>query len=210
MAPTKFTLTGAWDQLRDALDPSKYSVKEKNAIRIATTQNAMYVAGQIKRSIGKSWTKNAALTILLKRSTKMLFDYGELLKAITYKVIDWKSVFVGVLKQAKGRDGKPLINVTVALHEGASIVVTERMRVMFRYLWLVTQGRMREEKLTGRAKEIYERIRGTRVIKPLSPSTTAIKIPSRPFIRNVFESRDVKEFVKSNWARAVSAALVTK
>lgn len=199
-----------WDQLRDAIDPSKYTVREKNMIRVATTQNAMYVAGQIKRSIGKLGTRNAPLTILLKRSTKTLFDYGELLKAITHKVISWKTAFVGVLKQSKGRDGKSLTNVVVAIHEGVNITVTPKMRAMFWYLWLVTQGKMKESKLDGRAKQIYERIRGRRVIKPLSPSTTAIRIPSRPFIRKVFESRDVKAFVKSNWSRAVSAALVTK
>lgn len=208
MAVTDFELTGAWDQFRASLDPAKFRARERSAIRVANEVNGMYVAGQVKRAIRSGgWSQNAPLTTLIKGSTKPLSDHGQLMQAITHKVVDWKTVFVGVSKQAKTKSGRPLANVALALHEGISIIVTRRMRSMFWYLWLATTGRMKEEKLRGRAREIYDRVGRKRIIKPLSPATTAIRIPGRPFLRKVFDDKSVQIVVKRNWARAVDQAM---
>lgn len=174
---------------------------------MATEQNGVYVRSMIKRSIRKSWTKNALLTSRIKGSTKTLFDFGDLHGAITYKVVDWDTVFVGVLKQAKSKSGEKLANITEAIHDGATINVTPRMRAMFWYLYMVSIGKMPESKLTGRARIIWERWQGKTVFKPLRTATTQIRIPKRPFMRKVFESKAVQAWVKRNWTSAVGRGL---
>lgn len=207
MAKTAFTMVGQWDKLRVSLDPGMFQSRERAAIRQATKQNGAYVRMMIKKSIHKSWTQNALFTRRIKGSSKTLFDFGDLHGAITYKVINWDSVFVGVMKQAKAKSGAKLANVTEAIHDGATINVTPKMRSMFWYLYMVSIGKMPESKLTGRAKSIWERWRGKTIIKPLRASTTTIRIPKRPFMRKVFESRTVKSWVKQNWVRAIDRAL---
>jgi hypothetical protein len=208
MPMTNFTFVGRWDQFSDSVNPAKFGARERAAMRKATELNGMYVAGQIKRSIRKSWTRNAALTRTIKGSTKTLVDMGTMFKAVTYQVINYSTVFAGITKQAKSSTGGPLVNVVEMIHEGGTINVTTKMRAMFWYLWMVSSGRMDQSKLTGRAMEIWERIGGKRrIIKPLNPSTTVIRIPSRPFIRKVFENRNTRAAVKRNWSAAVAKAV---
>lgn len=208
MADFDLILTGDWPKYTQAIDPRKFKSRIKPQVRAATEQNAMFVRLMVRKSIRKSWVKNAPLTVLIKKSQKTLVDYGELFQAITYKMIDWDSAFVGVLKQAKSKAGSNLANVAYTIHEGATITVTNRMRILFIYLAMATQGKIAESALRGRAKAIYERVQQRRIIKPLHPGTTAIRIPKRPFISKVFENRLVRSQVKKRWIEAIDKALV--
>ncbi len=201
-------MVGRWDKLRTSLNPGLFQTKERAQIRMASHQNGALVRSMIKRSIHKSWTKNALFTRRIKSSSKTLFDHGDLHGAITYQVTTWRSVFVGVMKQAKSPSGQSMANIAQVVHDGVTINVTNRMRSMFWYLYMVSSGRMSEAKLTGRAQAIWQRWRGKTVIKPLSAATTTIRIPGRPFMRKVFEKPSVLLAVKRNWEMAVSRALV--
>lgn len=204
-----FVKTHGWGQFRRSIDPKKFNARQRAFILRATTMNAMDVRSSMKRKIRSGVEPgNADLTALIKGSTKALADQGDLFQMCTIKVIDWKTAFVGWLKQARSSAGTPMVNVVATLHEGATIRVTRKMRAMFWYLWLVSQGRMDSSKLTGRAQEIWDRIGGKkRVIKPLNESTSAIRIPGRPFIREVFDDTTVKARIINRWVRAIDSAL---
>jgi hypothetical protein len=129
-------------------------------------------------------------------------DKGDLWQAITSKQRRWDRVFVGLLQT------DALFNIGRALHEGATIPVTKKMRAMFFYLWLASQQAQghrtgRPVRLTGRAAELFDRFKDW---KPLRDTTTAIKIPPRPFIAEALND-DAKQKMKLNWANAVQAAI---
>jgi len=73
-------------------------------------------------------------------------------------------------------------NIAAILHEGASIKVTPKMRG-----WFVGQ--------TGKG------------VKPLNPGTKEIRIPGRPFIKEVIELPAVITAVQLNYRNGVQAAL---
>jgi hypothetical protein len=207
----RFYLSGKWDQLRVAFDPAKFAARGRALVRIATEQNGMFVAGRMKRLIRQGgFEPNAALTTVIKRSTKPLFDHGQLIQAITHQTVNYSTVFVGVLKSSRSKRGEPLVNIIPGLHDGTTITITRKMRSLFWFLWLVTSGKMKEEKLRGRAREIYERIGNKRIIKPLSPASTAIRIPGRPFMKQAFEDPKTILLVRRQWVRAISRAMTGK
>jgi len=189
-----------WKKLQAALDPKKFTAKLKKNVGKATSINGELVKAAIQRGIQRGRKpKGAALTILIKKSRKPLVDKGELFGAITAQQSDWKTVFVGVLRNA------PEFSIAETLHEGANIPVTPAMRALFTMLWWVSQGKMAPEKLTGRAKELWEKAPG--IWLPLKASTGIIHIPSRPFIRLAFANNKLKKAVKQNWNNAVAASL---
>lgn len=211
VSKTGFKLTGKWDELGTKLDPKRFDIKMKEELRRATELNSKITEREVRKKIGKSsqagWDPLSNLTMDIKRSKGMLFDKGELFKAITSKVVSYKSAFIGVLRTAKGKGGQQLANVALVLHEGASIKVTQKMRRMFWALWAARVGIIDPANLVGRAREIWERTRGKAEIYKLSGQTTAIRIPSRPFIREVFENKDLLVKLKNNWEKAVDTAL---
>ena len=177
----------------------------------ATDINAKLTEREIKKRIGKpsqpGWGPLAGLTKDIKRSTGMLFDKGELFKSITKKLVNYKTVFVGVLMTAKKKDGGKLANIALVLHEGATIKVTQKMRRLFWALWAARIGILDPANLVGRARELWDRTRGRTKFYKLSDNTTAIRIPGRPFFRDVFEDKAFLMTLKKNWEEGVSAAL---
>lgn len=177
----------------------------------ATELNAKLTEREVKKRIGKpsqpGWEPLSDLTKDIKRSSGMLFDKGELFKSITNKLINYKTAFIGVLRTAKRKDGGSMANIALVLHEGATIKVTQKMRRLFWVLWAARVGIVDAANLVGRAREIWERTRGKSKIYKLSDNTTAIRIPGRPFFRDVFEDKAYLMTLKKNWEEAVSAAL---
>lgn len=157
---------------------------------------------------------NAALTIALKGSTKPLVDRGQLFQSITSQRVDRARYFVGVLKTNNR------YNIAAAIHEGASIPVTDKMRGLFFSLWLATKdpktkardkaGRFRATvKMKSKRAEELKRIAIRRkvVIFPLKASTTVIRVPRRPFIEQTFRDRAIVEKLRTHWQRAISNAM---
>lgn len=145
----------------------------------------------------------AGLTLSIKSpKTKPLVDRGDLWQAVTSKVIDWSTVFVGVL-QSNG-----VYNIAKALHDGVSITVTQRMRNLFFLLWLTSFGKRDPALLADRAAEIWARVSRTKqLILPIADTTSTIVIPSRPFIRRTFEQEGMAVMARQLWEQGLQDAM---
>ena len=208
----KLDLTGDWGKLGQVLDKKKWqSLLERNINR-ATLANALLVRKEIRRRIkGKSYSPNAKLTILLKGSTTPLVDESLMWQAVTTVLVDAYTAFVGVRRTAR-TNGQGLADVAAIVHEGTEMRVTPAMRGLFFILSLATRSAQPKKPpvLTGRAKELYEKLGGRGRIYPLSPTTTKIRIPGRPFIKVVVEDRAIKARCIINWQKAVEASFKTR
>jgi len=194
-------LKGDWKKLEKVLDPKIMTPVIEKWVTKASQFNGIVGVKQIKDYIKSSkYRANRPLTIAIKNSSKPLIgvdDGAQLYNSITYEV-DKMSVFVGVLKTDQ------FYNIAYFLHEGGVIEVTEKMRLMFRILWLASLGHISPSELTGRAAELFEEM--PRDWKPLKMSTTAIVIPSRPFVKKAFRSKKFYEQLQKNWEKALEFA----
>lgn len=217
-----------WKNLRAALKPGAFTKRLQEEVARATEFNAMLVSREMREAIKSGVDPaNAALTAAIKGSDKPLIDKGALWKAITSKKLTWQTGFAGLLRGRRGADGE-LINVGAVLHEGASMRVTEAMRGLF--LALANASRSGDaSKLTGRALELWERTKSAKgpagrdakgrftrgtvsagFWKPLAPETTAIVIPSRPWIEIAMKTPGLRAKLKRNWEAAVQRAITPR
>ena len=119
---------------------------------------------------------------------------NDMIRSLTFEVErHGREAIVGLNRQTHWNGGK--VNVAKIQHYGtnpsdpdaaAVIKVTEKMRALF-YRWA------REFEKEG--------------FKPLSPKTQYIVIPSRPFIADVIEDKNVQERLKKRWEEAIQKAL---
>lgn len=220
MAKTELKLNVGWVRMAKVLSPAARTTV-KLAGNEALGQVAFLAEKLVRQELTNARTeKNADLTIALKGSTKPLVDKGRLFQAITSKRVAPGVFFVGVLKRrvVEGKsEGTSLdiVNIAEAIHDGISIPVTNRMRGLFRALWWATRRhylrgeRMAISKLKSKRAQYLAR-RAYRLgneIFPLKPGTTSIRIPSRPFVRNVFESAAAKAQMRAMFSRKMRAAL---
>lgn len=89
---------------------------------------------------GEAFEPLSQFTIRNKGSTKALIDHGDLVNAITFKVIPAQmAVFVGVLRTATSKradTGEQYLANIARIHElGAIVPVTPKMRAYFRARW---------------------------------------------------------------------------
>lgn len=202
MPAGEITLGSGWEQFARLLRPGRFMQSVQKHVGLASKKMAPKLAKVMRRRIRQgTLTKNAAITVAIKRSSKPLVDYADLFKAITARAMSWDLVFAGVLRTAAS------YNIAVTLHEGYAIPVSSKMRGLF--LVLAQASRARAEghalpQLTGRAAELFARYQDW---QPLSPSTRAIKIPSRPFARETAEDPAVQQMVVRDWSAALQKAL---
>lgn len=191
----KVELTGG-QKFAKMLMPETFKRHMKNHIPRATGQNAAFAAKKMRQLIqAANFKPNAALTIMIKGSSKPLVDHGDLFGAITHKKIDDYTGWVGLERN------NPAAKLAELLHDGGVIPVTPAMRGMFFFLWKASNGDMSPSKLTGRAAELFAR--QPTGWYPLSENTTAIVIPGRPFVKQTIEDEALKEQMTKNWTRAV-------
>jgi hypothetical protein len=204
MAGSRIKLTTGWKKLSKMIDPKKFIAAGPTIMRKANGVAGLYAVRAIRQEIKNgAYAPNAPLTIAIKGSSKPLVDTGNLFKAITHKMVDDYTVWVGVLFTSGS------YNLSVALHEGATIKVTEKMRNLFELLFRASKGKLSPSKLTGRAAEIWERAR-TKEFFPLRKSTSQIVIPPRPFMRRAIESSDLQLRVQGIWFEAIAKAMGVK
>jgi len=194
----KVQLTGDWSKAKGILGDS---TSLKAAINYAVMQEAQQVRRQIVKGItsqapgGKQFAPLAATTLALRKAkgfkgSKALLVTGGLRNSVTVKQTATGRVFVGVLRNARGKDGKSLVNIAQVHEFGATIVikVTPRMRRML-------MANLAKSKL-GKTKESGGRGPGGRFKKwkfkasgggQLSKGILVIKIPARPFIGPVID-----------------------
>lgn len=201
MTTTGFKKTGDWKRLLRMLDPNVFRPILEKHVGPAVGRAGHLVQGRVRKAIKEGMTPpNAALTILIKKTSKPLVAGGDLIQSVTVDQQTWNSCFVGVLRTDKN------FNVARIVHNGATVVVTDRMRAMFELLWLVGQGRMNPGKLRGRAAELWAQAPGS-FWRPLKDTTKAIVIPPRPFLRQVFEHLGTKSLVGKIFAAALRDAV---
>jgi hypothetical protein len=189
-----------WKKFKKAIDPKELDKAMKRRMVQANKRIGKMAEAKMRKVISKGgFAPNAALTIAIKKSTLPLVDKGHtLFQAITSVAVDDHRVFVGVLKT------DDVYNIAFALHEGANIQVTRKMRAMFYYLWQASEGKIAPSALTGSAAELWER---NKTWMPLKASTRVIVIPSRPFIKKTFEDGVLKRKAQDVWAQAVKNAI---
>jgi len=201
MPKTAFKMNGGFKKMFIALDPGKVDKVTKKHIRRANALNGAIMEAEIRKVIeqGRGMTGNRALTVAIKGENKALTGpNSDLFRAVTSQAMDDLNTFVGVLKT----DGA--FNIAETIHEGREIGVSTEMRGLFFVLWQVSIGKMSQSKLQGRAAELFGQFEGPWY--PLKASTTAIVIPSRPFIAEAFKATGVRMKIQNNWRLAIAAA----
>lgn len=202
------TLTGKWKKLRHTIDPVRFNNALLSNIEKATRWLALFVKKEIRRRISaKMYSPNATLTVIMKNSSMALVDGSELYNSIVEQIISPTSAFVGVNRKVRTKSGEPLADIAQMLHEGFTIKVTQRMRNMFIVLAQATAHTRSPSTLTGRAKELFDLIKGRGKIHPLKATTNQIVIPARPFLKVVFEDPAVLKKCKQVWENAIDASL---
>jgi hypothetical protein len=197
----KFVLDDGWKRWERAITPSIFSRELRKNLKVATKRNGLVAVRTIRKVIRSgSFQDNAPLTVMIKSSSKPLVDRGSgLFQAITHKMVDDVTVFAGVLMTS----GE--YNIAIAIHQGATIRVTPKMRGMFFNLWLVSEGELPPGYLKGRARELWERHQGDWL--PLKSDTRRLVIPSRPFIKDAFNDTMMKHLAFKNWENAIKKTM---
>jgi hypothetical protein len=197
--PVVFRLKGV-NRWKKALNAQGFDRAARRNMRRATALNGKIAEATMRKTIQSSRLikRNAALTKAIKGSAKPLVDDAAMFKAINSRVIDDYTAFAGVLRTDRS------FNVAVMTHEGKEkILVTRKMRAMFRALWQASEGRISADKLTGRAKELFEeRPFGW---YPLKFSTKFIVLPKRPWVDITFRNTKMASLVRKNWEDALVA-----
>lgn len=199
MASEEFKIKGI-GRMQAMLKPGLAKKEVQKTVGKATGRNAQLLLKAIRKAIQSgNYAPNAALTVDIKGSSKALVDSGNLFQAITATQQSPTVAFVGILRTDEA------FNVGVAIHEGFTTKVTEKMRGLFFILWLASQGSVPSGELTGRAKELFARFQGW---KPLNEDTTEIRVPARRFIGDPFENSGLKRKIVVNWNNAVREGLI--
>lgn len=192
---TSFTMKGL-KRWKKALEASGYKRISSKNIRKATELNGQMAVHYVRKEIQSGKFKpNAPLTIAIKKSKKPIVHKGDLFQAITSKLKDDYTVFVGVLKSDKRNT-----NILKIVHDGARIKVTPKMRNMFNLLFNITVLGAPPDKLTGRAKELFET--GVKFY-PLKKSTRIIRITPRRFLARGMANPELRRKAKENWKKAL-------
>lgn len=201
------TLTGPWESFIRGLSKEQLKTKLAKEFKIANELNGAIMAESTRRNIqgGVKGIANRPLTVDLKGSSKPLVDEGDLMVAITWKLVSWDIVEFGLFR-SEGVSAKEL-RVIYGLHEGRRIMVTKKMRTMFQFLHNVTVLGDSPSTLTGRAAELYADSPGTRWF-PLNPSTNHIYIRKRPFIKWGIRDRLARRAVVQNWKTAAVRSFI--
>lgn len=132
------------------------------------------------------YKKLAPLTATLKGmegySNTPLIRTGALMRAITRDVLSPYEGVVGINKNARGRKGRDpktgqftsaeISNIAFTLHEGARIKITDKMKKAF----------MRRMKMAAKKS-------GSSLVKRRGSSKGIMRIPPRPFIKDVFDDQ---------------------
>ncbi|HET9621812.1 MAG TPA: phage virion morphogenesis protein [Kofleriaceae bacterium] len=193
----RLTKTGAWGQVAHLLATAPQRVHA--AFDKALLQEAQLLRTKVVEGIreqapgGRAFTPLAPTTLAIRRfrgfaGTKALLVHGDLRNSITV-VKEADAAFVGVLRTAKGRDGRSLVDIA-ALHEHGSrpIVMT----------------------LTPKARAfLHAAFRRAGLDAPAhrSSAIAVIQIPPRPIFGPVFERYAQPAEVSRRFLARVAALL---
>lgn len=183
---------GQWAVARRILSGGARRVS--SAIDRAVQQEAHFIRAKIVEGIreqapgGQPFRPLAPGTLAVRRfrrfrGTKALIVRGDLRNSISVLRVSSGTAFVGVLRTARSKDGKSLVNIAEVQEFGSKVFtirITPKMRA-FLNMALATRGERGRDsrgKFTA-AKMIRHTGSGTGIV--------TIQIPARPFIRPVYE-----------------------
>jgi len=212
---------GAWSETIAAFESDALRSALKDEGGKALSRIGLRASGMAKRLISaKKYAPNSDVTIALKGTSTPLVGGGrgsDLIAAITSQVTDGGlTLWFGVRRTARGADGKPLVNIAAALHEGAVIDLRKhpgvRRAVMAR-LQRVAKGK--EPGDSAKAQAILDKLQapfkkgGKDAAMEQGGWATKFLwiIPPRPFLRQVLESPEFRDFTKAELTDAVSRSL---
>lgn len=199
--PMEYKKRGDWKRWELSLEPGRYDKIMKKHVGRALEIGSKFIVAEIRDGIKRGdYDENALLTVEIKGSAKPLVDKSDLWNAITYTMIDEFAAFIG-LKQTEKRGGKDTYNIGIALHEGVTIKVTDKMRALFYWLWLASVDDRHVKHLKGRALELWERKKtGWRKFEK-----DIVRIPGRPFLKAIFDDPGVKAKVEAILVQGIDA-----
>ena len=172
-------LTGEWKRARRVLEGSATKLRRgmEAAVRDEAKRARREVVQGIRRQApgGQPLARPSALTLASRqlegeRGRKALQASGELLGAIT-SVVRGLEAFVGILKGARGSDGRRLAEVADAQEHGAGPIVIPMTEGMRRYLGML-----------GRQASARDTPAG------VGTGAVIVTIPARPFLTPAFHT----------------------
>ena len=193
----KAKLTGDWSKARGIL---RDSAELKKAIDYAVVQEAHHAQREVIKGItaqapgGKPFEPLAEITLALRKlrrfkGTKALLVTGGLRGSITVKRTGPGRVFLGVLRGARSKDGKDLVNIARVHEHGAVIVIRVTPKMRHFLMAQLGQSKLGQKESGGRDK-------GGRFKKwkfkssgqgQIARGVIVIKIPARPYISPVID-----------------------
>lgn len=203
MATVDIKLSKDWKRFERLVAHNRFAPDHRRKLKSATSANGRAAKSAVRKNLksnAQGLDRNMDMTIAIKGSNSPGVDSQDMLNAVRYRTIDDYTGEVGILK------GDKIAGTAIAVHEGANVPVTEKMRALFDVLAGASDtGRKETPDLKGRAKELFERRQtGWR---PLAPGTRVIRIPPRPFIGKTIAERALKNLAARNWLDAHAAAI---
>lgn len=179
----KVTLHSDWGKFLRAFNPRLFKVILAERMMVAMADNCEYLQKTIANRIRRmDYKKNAALTILLKKSSTPLISTADMIKSLGNDIPNPFEAFVGVNKTSgKGH------NIAFVVHEGWTIPYTAVIAQ-----WIAKAIAM-ALKAGGKMP----------AMKAKSPGYGGvIRIPPRPFIKKVIEDGRIQRRIVERWRKA--------
>ncbi len=173
------------------LSPRHFKILEVE-VRKATADNLILVQDSIIRRIlsrGFGKKANSPLTLALKDTNVPLVDSGDMAKAIEVELQSSFTGTVGFLRDQKSSHGMKISTVVKGLEEGFTVKLTGPMR---RLLFLKMRRAGIPENPPG--------------VTSSRGKSSDLRIPPRPFITPVFNSKFTRAKIQKNWKDAVKRA----
>jgi hypothetical protein len=155
----RLEMTGPWEHARE-IERGALREAIRRGMARGIAKGAVAIQARIKKNIARGRPEHAALhpfTIAQKGSERPLVDHGDLLNGVSVQFLSELVAFIGVSRGARAK-GQDLVSIAAVQEFGATIKVTPRMRAFLH------------------AKGLH-----------LKPSTKAIVIPPRPYVRPAWE-----------------------
>lgn len=206
----KVKSTGDWARAAELLRDLKRGTRLWEGVVESEARNAANLVRQNLNSRGKlaggSWPTLKRLTWARKKSKRILFESGQMAKAIGARK-DGSTWFVGVISTEKHKGASINLRDLAAVHEYGTTIVqewtTKQRRAFFALLRKYGQARRASRRKTSPGAAVpRERDRGGRFKAPRpvpkGKMVVVIRIPARPFIFPVLrklyvESQDTVE-----------------
>lgn len=199
MSKEGVSLFGAWEKAHKIVD----SMQERweLASRRAMMQEAHFLRSKVVEGIrdqapgGKAFQPLSPLTLAMRKGlgfkgTKALIVRGDLRNQVVVKA-NGDGAFVGVLRQARGRDGRPLVNIMELNEYGAGPFVVP---------------------ITPKSRRFYHAAMARAGFTPIPTGqpgavVAIVKIPARPVFGPVFERWGKEADVRDRFWKRVAKEL---